>query len=75
VLTYAKNLSRPLLIMHGLTDDNVYFQNSVKLTQALLAAGKPYQLLLLPGTHQLPDPTIRTRVDEARAEFLRQALK
>jgi dipeptidyl-peptidase-4 len=75
VLTYAKNLSRPLLIMHGLTDDNVYFQNSVKLTQALLAAGKPYQLLLLPGTHQLPDPTIRTRVDEARAEFLHQALK
>jgi dipeptidyl-peptidase-4 len=75
VLTYAKNLGRPLLIMHGLTDDNVYFQNSVKLTQALLAAGKPYQLLLLPGTHQLPDPVIRTRVDEARARFLREALR
>jgi dipeptidyl-peptidase-4 len=75
VLTYAKNLSRPLLIMHGLTDDNVYFQNSVKLTQALLAAGKTYQLLLLPGTHQLPDPAIRTRVDEARAKFLRENLE
>ena len=75
VLTYAAGLSRPLLIMHGLTDDNVYFENSVKLTQALIAAGKPYQLLLLPGTHQLPDPVLRARVDEARAGFFGDKLK
>ena len=75
VLTHAAELSRPLLIMHGVTDDNVYFENSVKLTQALLAAGKPYQLLLLPGTHQLPNPAIRTRVDEARAAFFTEQLK
>ena len=75
VLTYAAALSRPLLIMHGLTDDNVYFENTVKLTQALIAAGKPYQLLLLPGTHQLPDPVLRARVDEARAAFLAAELK
>jgi dipeptidyl-peptidase-4 len=74
VLTYAAELARPLLIMHGLTDDNVYFENSVKLTQALLAAGKPYRLLLLPGTHLLPDPMIRARVDQARASFLAGAL-
>ena len=74
VLTYAAGLSRPLLIMHGLTDDNVYFENTVKLTQALLAAGKPYRLLLLPGTHLLPDPLVRARVDETRAQFLKDAL-
>jgi dipeptidyl-peptidase-4 len=74
VLTYAANLSRPLLIMHGLTDDNVYFENTVKLTQALIAAGKPYNLLLLPGTHQLPDPKLRARVGETRAAFLREHL-
>ncbi len=74
VLTYAASLSRSLLIMHGLTDDNVYFENSYKLTQALLQAGKPYRLLLLPGTHLLPDPAIRTRVSEARADFLSEAL-
>ena len=74
VLTYAKDLSRPLLIMHGLTDDNVYFQNSVKLTQALIAAGRSYSLLLLPGTHQLPDPVLRARVGEARALFLKSNL-
>ncbi len=75
VLTYAASLSRPLLLMHGLTDDNVYFENTVKLTQALIAAGKPYQLLLLPGTHLLPDPLIRARVSEARAAFLEKALQ
>ena len=75
VLTYAASLSRPLLIMHGLTDDNVYFQNTVKLTQALTTAGKPYQLLLLPGTHQLPDPVIRARVGEARMAFLQAQLQ
>ena len=75
VLTYAANLQRPLLIMHGLTDDNVYFENTVKLTQALITAGKPYNLLLLPGTHLLPDPVIRARVDETRAAFLKAQLR
>ncbi len=75
MLTYAAGLARPLLIMHGLTDDNVYFENTVKLTQALIAAGKPYNLLLLPGTHLLPDPLIRSRVDESRAAFLAAHLK
>jgi dipeptidyl-peptidase-4 len=75
VLTYAANLQRPLLIMHGLTDDNVYFQNTVKLTQALIAAGKPYDLLLLPGTHLLPDPVLRARVDESQSAFLKAHLK
>jgi dipeptidyl-peptidase-4 len=75
VLTYADKLARPLLIMHGLTDDNVYFENTVKLTQALIQAGKPYNLLLLPGTHLLPDPVLRTRVSETRLAFLKEHLK
>ncbi len=75
VLTYASGLARPLLILHGLTDDNVYFENTVKLTQALLAAGKTYRLMLLPGTHLLPDPLLRARVDETRADFLLQSLR
>ena len=75
VLSYADGLARPLLLMHGLTDDNVYFENTVKLTQSLIAAGKPYRLLLLPGTHLLPDPVIRARVSEARAGFLEEHLK
>jgi dipeptidyl-peptidase-4 len=74
VLTYAGGLARPLLIMHGLTDDNVYFENSVKLTQALLRAGRPYDLLLLPGTHLLTDPLLRARVNQAKVDFLAKNL-
>nr|WP_294914375.1 DPP IV N-terminal domain-containing protein [uncultured Neokomagataea sp.] len=74
ILTYAANLRRPLLIMHGATDDNVYFANTMKLTQSLLDAGKPYNLMLLPGTHMLPNAKIRTRVSEARAAFFKQTL-
>ena len=75
VLTYASNLQRPLLLMHGITDDNVYFENTMKLTQELLHDGKPYDLLLLPGTHMLPDPVIRARVTERRVQFLGNVLK
>jgi dipeptidyl-peptidase-4 len=51
VLTYAAQLSRPLLIIHGLTDDNVYFQHSVELADALFLAGKPYEFMPMLGTH------------------------
>ena len=75
VLTYAPQLSVPLLIMHGLTDDNVYFENTMKLTQSLLRAGKPYDLMLLPGTHMLTDPVLRARVDAAREAYFARTLK
>jgi dipeptidyl-peptidase-4 len=75
VLTYARALSRPLLIMHGLTDDNVYFENTMKMTQAFITAGRPYNLLLLPGTHMLTDPILRAHVDDAREAFLATTLK
>ena len=74
VLTYAADLKRPLLVVHGVTDDNVHFQNTMQLTLALLKAGKPYQLLLLPGTHMLADDRIRARETEAQMEFLAKHL-
>ena len=70
VLSYAPKLSRPLLIVHGVTDDNVYFEHSMKLTLALLRAGKPYDLLLLPGTHMMGDDVLRAREAERQMEFL-----
>ena len=74
VLTYAANLKRPLLIVHGVTDDNVHFQNTMQLTLALLRAGKPYELLLLPGTHMLADDVIRARETERQMDFLAEHL-
>lgn len=74
VLTYVDQLQRPLLIVHGATDDNVYFQNTMTLIQSLLAAGKTYELLLLPGTHMLADPNIRARESERVIAFFREHL-
>jgi dipeptidyl aminopeptidase/acylaminoacyl peptidase len=39
-ITYADKLSRPLLILHGMVDDNVPFQDSVQLVQKLIELGK-----------------------------------
>jgi dipeptidyl-peptidase-4 len=69
VLTYVDQLNRPLLIVHGVTDDNVHFEHTMKLTLALLRAGKPYDLLLLPGTHMLADDLLRARETERQMDF------
>jgi dipeptidyl-peptidase-4 len=48
----APNLRRPLLLVHGLLDDNVLPVHTMKLSAALLAAGRPHSVLPLPGaTH------------------------
>lgn len=74
VLTYASALRRPLLIVHGITDDNVYFENTMKLTVALLRAGRPYDLLLLPGTHLTADDLLRARETERQMDFFAKHL-
>ena len=49
----APRLTRPLLLVHGLADDNVHPANTLRLSSALLAAGRPHEVLLLPGAgHQ-----------------------
>ncbi len=59
MLTWAQDLSRPLLIIHGTADDNVYFMHSLKLATALSKAGKPHELMPLAGTtHMVPDPAV-----------------
>jgi dipeptidyl-peptidase-4 len=74
-LTYADKLERPLMLIHGVTDDNVYFEHTIKMVRALFAAGKPYELVLLPGTHQLPDPALRARLDQREEAFFKQELR
>jgi len=75
VLTYASNLSRPLLLIHGLTDDNVYFQHSVQLSEALYEAGKPFNFLPLLGTHMVSEPLLRLRRQTRIIEFFDAELK
>jgi dipeptidyl-peptidase 4 len=75
VLTYASNLSRPLLLIHGLTDDNVYFQHSVQLSEALFESGKTFNFLPLLGTHMVSEPLLRLRRQTRVIEFFDAELK
>ncbi len=75
LLTYAEKLDRPLLIMHGTADDNVYFFHSLKLSDALFRAGRPHEILPLSGlTHMVPDPVVTERQWERVMRFFRERL-
>jgi dipeptidyl-peptidase-4 len=51
-LTYVNNLRGNLLLIHGSGDDNVHFQNSEVLINALVAANKPFTMMEYPNrTH------------------------
>ncbi len=63
LLTYAKDLRRPLLLIHGTADDNVFFRHTLKLTNELFREGRDFDLLPLPGlTHMVPDPVVTQRL-------------
>jgi dipeptidyl-peptidase-4 len=71
----APELTRPLLLMHGLADDNVHPANTMLLSQALLAAGRPHEVLLLPGIgHQAMGTPATEGLLRHQADFLRRHL-
>jgi dipeptidyl-peptidase-4 len=49
VLTYVKQLQGKLLLVHGMADDNVLFQHSVLLMDALQQASIPFEMMAYPG--------------------------
>ena len=71
----APKLTRPLLLMHGLADDNVYPANTLRLSSALLAAGRPHEVLLLPGVgHQAMGVAITESLLWHQVRFLQRHL-
>ena len=66
---------RPLLIIHGLADDNVFVAHSLRLSSALLAAGYPHSVLPLSGiTHMTAQETVAENMLLLQVAFLKQAL-
>jgi dipeptidyl-peptidase-4 len=49
VLEYAQDLKRPLLLVHGMADDNVLFAHSTALMKKLQDLQKPFDLMTYPG--------------------------
>ena len=75
-LRAAKDLHGRLVLAHGTADDNVHLQNTVKMVQALIDAGKPYDLLLYPGkTHGIYGSTARVHLFRSIEEYLERYLK
>ena len=75
LLPLAADLSRPLMIIHGLTDDNVVIAHTLRLSGALTAAGRPHQVLPLSGvTHMTPQEEVAENRLVLELTFLTQAL-
>jgi dipeptidyl-peptidase 4 len=71
----AAKLERPLLLVHGLADDNVVVAHTLRLSAALLAAGRPHAVLPLGGvTHMASQELVAENLLRLEVAFLRQAL-
>jgi dipeptidyl-peptidase-4 len=71
----APKLTRPLLLIHGLADDNVVAAHTLRLSSALLAAGRPHTVLPLSGvTHMTPQEEVAENLLLLQVDFLRSAL-
>jgi dipeptidyl-peptidase-4 len=71
----AASLTRPLMIIHGLADDNVVVAHSLRLSAALLAAGRPHTVLPLSGvTHMASQEDVAENLLLLQVDFLKSAL-
>ncbi|MBP2707087.1 prolyl oligopeptidase family serine peptidase [Microbispora sp. RL4-1S] len=75
LLADAAKLERPLLLVHGLADDNVVAAHTLRLSSALLAAGRPHTVLPLSGvTHMTPQEVVAENLLLLQLQFLTSAL-
>ena len=75
LLDDAPNLSRPLMLIHGLADDNVFVAHTLQLSKRLMEAGRPHSVLPLSGiTHAPMDPQVAENLLLLQVRFIRDAL-
>ncbi|WP_427920148.1 prolyl oligopeptidase family serine peptidase [Streptomyces sp. cg40] len=66
---------RPLMVVHGLADDNVVVAHTLRLSSALLAAGRPHEVLPLSGvTHMTPQEQVAENLLLLQVDFLKRSL-
>jgi dipeptidyl-peptidase 4 len=71
----ASKLERPLLLIHGLADDNVVVAHTLRFSRALLEAGRSHQVLPLSNiTHMASEEVVAENLLLLELDFLRDAL-
>jgi dipeptidyl-peptidase-4 len=76
LLDDAASLSRPLLLIHGLADDNVVAAHTLRLSQRLTESGRPHSVLPLTGvTHMTPQETVAENLLLLQIDFLSRQLR
>ncbi|MFG2193038.1 prolyl oligopeptidase family serine peptidase [Streptomyces sp. NPDC048639] len=74
-LSGAAETHRPMMIIHGLADDNVLAAHTLRLSSALLAAGRPHEVLPLSGvTHMTPQEQVAENLLLLQVDFLKRSL-
>ena len=72
----AGALHGALLLVHCTSDDNVHFQNSVQMSEALIEAGKQFRFMAYPNkTHGIAGPTDRVHLFHMIEDFLEGELQ
>jgi len=75
LLADAGLLTRPLMLIHGLADDNVVAAHTLRFSGALLAAGRPHEVLPLSGiTHMTTQEDVAENLLHLQRDFLRTHL-
>ncbi|MFE6495988.1 prolyl oligopeptidase family serine peptidase [Streptomyces sp. NPDC057748] len=74
-LSEAAEQVRPMMIVHGLADDNVVVAHSLRFSSALLSAGRPHEVLPLSGvTHMTPQEQVAENLLLLQVDFLKRSL-
>ena len=75
LLADAHRLERPLLLVHGLADDNVVSAHTLRLSAELLRHGRPHEVLPLTGvTHMASQEDVAENLLLLQLDFLRRSL-
>ena len=75
IVSAANNLNGSLLLVHGTSDDNVHFQNTIQMTDSLIKAGKQFRLMIYPDkTHGIAGSATRTQLFHMMDDFWKEEL-
>jgi dipeptidyl-peptidase-4 len=75
ILAEAPGLERPILLIHGLADDNVYVTHTLRFSAALFEAGRRHELVLIPNaTHLSRSEAVTEQILRVQIDFLKRTI-